>query len=62
MRIGPPAASPWTSAWSAQLTQTLVLAAGNRSSPSNRPVEPIGAIRDQTVAPRVGARVLDIRT
>jgi hypothetical protein len=60
MRIGSPAVSPGTSAWSAQLAQTLVQIAANRSSSSDRPVEPIGPIQSQMGPPRVDARILDI--
>lgn len=61
MRIGPPPAPPSPSFWSAQLTQTLVQVASNRSSTSDRPIEPISAVARQMTLPRVEPRILDIR-
>ena len=61
MRIGPPLASPRTAALAAQLTQTVSQAAGNRSSPTERPVEPVNALQDHMTLRRVSPHTFDIR-
>ena len=61
MRIGPPATHYWTAALSAQLTQTVGQAAGHRSSPTERPVEPANSIQDNTTMRRVSPHTFDIR-
>lgn len=61
MRIGPPFVPPRTAALSAQLTQTVSQAAGNRSSPTERRVEPVNALQDHMTLRRVSPHTLDIR-
>lgn len=59
MRVGP--AIPWTAALSAQLSQAVGLAAGHRSNPTERPVEPVNAIQDRISLRRVSPHTIDIR-
>lgn len=61
MRVGPPIISPWTAAFSAQLSQSVGQAASHRSSPTQRPVEPVHAIQDGVTVRRVNTHTFDIR-
>ena len=61
MRIGPPLVSPWAATLSAQLTQTVSQAAGNRSVSTERPVEPATTVQANTTLRRVSPHTFDIR-
>lgn len=61
MRIGPPTSPLWSVAWSAQLAQTVAVAASHRSSATDRPVEPVASGKEPTAIPRPGAHLIDIR-
>jgi hypothetical protein len=60
MRIGPYPVSHRTAALPAQLSQTVSQAASYRSSPTERPVEPVHAVQDHTTLRRVGPHTFDI--
>lgn len=61
MRIGPSTLPLWSVAWSAQLAQTVALAASQRSSATDRPVEPVHPAQKLTAIPRAGPHIVDIR-
>jgi hypothetical protein len=60
MRVGAPY-NPSAHAWAVQLSQMTGRAAGHQSSPTDRPVEPPGAINNDTVTRRPGGYTFDIR-
>jgi len=61
MRIAPPSLPLWSAAISAQLAQTVVLAASHRSSATDRPVEAVAPTQEMSATPRPGPHIVDIR-
>lgn len=61
MRIGPSPVSPWTAVLSAQLAQTVVQAASNRSSPTEQRVAPVNALQNDMTLRRASPHTFDIR-
>lgn len=59
VRVAPPA-SPASRAGAVQLSQMACRVAGHRSSPTDRPVEAVGAITDDTSTRRPTRHTFDI--
>lgn len=60
MRVGA-SFNPSAHAWAVQLSQMTGRVAGHQSSPTDRPVDPPGAINKDTLTRRLTQHTFDIR-
>jgi len=60
MKVGAPF-NPSAHAWAVQLSQMTGRVAGHQSTPTDRPVDPAGAIADETLTRRPSRHTFDIR-
>ena len=60
MRVGAPF-NPSAHAWAVQLSQMTSRVAGHQSTPTDRPVDPPGAINNDTLTRRPSRYTFDVR-
>lgn len=60
MRVGAPT-SATAHAWAVQLSQTTARVAAHQSTPTDRPVDPPGALTHDTLIRRPSGHTFDIR-
>lgn len=61
MKVGASTTHPALSLWAAQLAQATQRVAAHRSSPTDTPVTPVGAILPDLAARRPSRQTFDIR-